>query len=74
MVLQHRDIVLAHLFSLGLRLNTKKSVLYPAQRTTYLGIIWDSIMMQAQLSPARIETFRQSKVRLGQDRTVHQYQ
>ncbi|KAL0197625.1 hypothetical protein M9458_006165, partial [Cirrhinus mrigala] len=31
-----RDVVLAHLISLELRLNAKKSVLSPAQRTTYL--------------------------------------
>ncbi|KAI2668821.1 Transposon Ty3-G Gag-Pol polyprotein [Labeo rohita] len=74
--LQHRDIVLAHVVSLGLRLNTSKSVLSPAQRTTYLGIVWDSITMRARLSPARIETIRQtmSKVRLGQEHSVHQYQ
>ncbi len=26
---------------LGLRLNAKKSVLSPLQRTTYLGVVWD---------------------------------
>ncbi len=36
---QHRDVVLAHLKVLGLRLNTKKSVLSPLQRTTYLGVV-----------------------------------
>ncbi|KAI2653718.1 Fumarate hydratase class II [Labeo rohita] len=40
---------------LGLRLNTKKSVLSPLQRTTYLGVVWDSTTMQACLSPARID-------------------
>ncbi|KAI2644567.1 Transposon Ty3-G Gag-Pol polyprotein [Labeo rohita] len=76
MALQHRDIVLAHMVSLGLRLNTNKSVLSPAQRMSYLGIVWDSITMRARLSPARIETIRQtmSKVRLGQEHTVLQYQ
>ena len=29
---------------LGLRLNVKKSVLLPAQRTTFLGVLWDSII------------------------------
>ncbi|KAI2656086.1 Transposon Ty3-G Gag-Pol polyprotein [Labeo rohita] len=38
LALRHRDVVLAHLRSLGLRLNAKKSVLSPAQRTTYLGV------------------------------------
>ncbi|KAL0177259.1 hypothetical protein M9458_026153, partial [Cirrhinus mrigala] len=49
---QHRDVVLAHMKTLGLRLNAKKSVLSPLQRTTYLGVVWDSTTMQARLSPA----------------------
>ncbi|KAL0148085.1 hypothetical protein M9458_056625, partial [Cirrhinus mrigala] len=52
---QHRDVVLAHMKELGLRLNAKKSVLSPLQRTTYLGMVWDSTRMQARLSPARID-------------------
>ncbi len=36
---RHRDFVLAHMKELGLRLNTKKSVLSPVQRTTYLGVV-----------------------------------
>lgn len=35
LVLRHRDVVRAHLTSLGLRLHAKNSVLSPAQRTTY---------------------------------------
>jgi hypothetical protein len=38
---QHRDAVLAHMKVLGLRLNAKKSVLSPVERTTYLGVVWD---------------------------------
>ncbi|KAI2646866.1 Transposon Ty3-G Gag-Pol polyprotein [Labeo rohita] len=53
---RHRDVVLAHMKALGLRLNAKKSVLSPLQRTTYLGVVWDSTTMQARLSPARIES------------------
>ncbi|KAI2668460.1 ORF V: Enzymatic polyprotein [Labeo rohita] len=30
-----------HMKELGLRLNAKKSVLSPLQRTTYLGVVWD---------------------------------
>ncbi|KAL0195429.1 hypothetical protein M9458_009001, partial [Cirrhinus mrigala] len=56
MAVQHRDVVLAHMKELGLRLNAKKSVLCPLQRTTYLGVVWDSTMMQARLSPARIKS------------------
>ncbi len=40
---------------LVLRLNAKKNLLSPLQRTTYLGVVWDSTMMQALLSPARID-------------------
>ncbi len=47
---QHRDVVLAHMEVLGLRLNAKKSVLSPFQRTTYLGVVWDLTTMQARLS------------------------
>ncbi len=56
MAVRHRDVVLAHMKELGLRLNAKKSVLSPLQRTTYLGVVWDSTTMQARLSPARIES------------------
>ncbi len=35
---RHRDVVLAHMKELGLRLNAKKSVLSPLQRTTFLGV------------------------------------
>ncbi len=55
MAVRHRDVVLAQMKELGLRLNAKKSVLSPLQRTTYLGVVWDSTTMQARLSPARIE-------------------
>ncbi len=50
----HRDIVLCHIHSLGLRMNAKKSVLLPSQRTVFLGVRLDSVQMQARLAPARI--------------------
>ncbi len=53
----HRDIVLRHIHSLGLRMNAKKSVLLPSQRTVFLGFHLDSIQMQARLAPARISNF-----------------
>ncbi|KAK3512221.1 hypothetical protein QTP70_001105 [Hemibagrus guttatus] len=37
-----QDVVLAHMRSLGLRINPEKCVLSPSQRTTCLGVIWDS--------------------------------
>ncbi len=46
LAVRHRDVVLAHMEKLGLRLNAKKSVLSPLQRTTFLGVIWDSTSMQ----------------------------
>ncbi|KAI2645917.1 enzymatic polyprotein [Labeo rohita] len=55
MAVQHRDH-LAYMKELGLRLNAKKSVLSPLQRTTYLGVVWNLTTMQARLSPARIES------------------
>ncbi len=53
----HGDIVLRHIHSLGLRMNAKKSVLLPSQRTLFLGVHLDSIQMQARLAPARISNF-----------------
>ncbi len=53
----HRDTVLRHIHSPGLRMNAKKSVLLPSQRTMFLGVYLDSIQMQARLAPARISNF-----------------
>ncbi|KAL0161734.1 hypothetical protein M9458_045459, partial [Cirrhinus mrigala] len=73
---RHRDVVLAHMKALGLRLNAKKSVLSPSQRTTYLGVVWDSTTMQARLSPARIESILTAvkRVKEGRSLTVKQFQ
>ncbi len=54
LVSHHRDIVLGHIHSLGLRMNAKKSVFFPFQRTVFLGVHLDSVQMQARLAPARI--------------------
>ncbi len=54
LVSRHRYIVLGHIHSLGLRMNAKKSVLLPSQRTVFLGVRLDSVQMQARLAPARI--------------------
>ncbi len=61
---------------LGLRLNTKKNVLSPLQRTTFLGVVWDSTSVKAGLSPARIESILSAvkRIRLGQSLTVKQFQ
>ncbi|KAL0170481.1 hypothetical protein M9458_035077, partial [Cirrhinus mrigala] len=76
MEVQHRDVVLAHMKELGLRLNAKKSVLSTLQRTTYLGVVWDSTPMRARLSPARIESILTAvaRVKEGQSLTVRQFQ
>ncbi len=47
LVSRHRDIVLGHIHSLGLRVNAKKSVLLPSQQTVFLGVCLDSVQMQA---------------------------
>ncbi len=57
LVSRHRDIVLGHIHSLGLRMNAKKSVLLPSQRTVFLGVRLDSVQIQARLAPARIPVF-----------------
>ncbi len=61
---------------LGLRLNANKSLLHPVQRTTYLGVVWDSNTMQAQLSPASIESILTTvaRVREGQSLTAKVFQ
>ncbi|CAM4729294.1 unnamed protein product [Leuciscus chuanchicus] len=74
--IRHRDVVLAHMKELGLRLNAKKSVLSPLQRTTFLGVVWDSVSMQARLSPPRVDSILAAvkSVKLGQLLTVKQFQ
>ncbi|KAL0152391.1 hypothetical protein M9458_052114, partial [Cirrhinus mrigala] len=76
MAVQHRDVVLAHMKELGLRLNGKRSVLSALQRTTYLGEVWDSTTMQARLSHARIESILTAvaKLKEGWSLTVKQFQ
>ncbi len=67
LVSRHRDIILGHIHSLGLRMNAKKSVLLPSQRTVFLGVCLDSVQMQARLAPARIPVFTAclARFRLG---------
>ncbi len=50
LVSRHRDIVLHHIRSLGLRMNAKKSVLFPSQQNEFLGVHLDSVHMQARLA------------------------
>ncbi len=52
----HKDVVLRHIRALGLRMNTKKSVLSPTQQNVFLGVHLDSVQMQAHLAPARISS------------------
>ncbi|XDV16809.1 hypothetical protein PO909_016345 [Leuciscus waleckii] len=76
LAVRHRDVILSHIKRLGLWLNAKKSVLLPAQRTTFLGVLWDSTIMQARLSPARISAILTAVkgVKLSQSLTVKQFQ
>ncbi len=65
-----------HMKELGLRLNAKKSVLSQLKMTTFLGVVLDSTLIQAHLSPARIESILSAvkSIRLGQSLTVKQFQ
>ncbi len=76
LAVRHQDVMLAHMKELGLWLNAKESVLSPLQRTTFLGVVWDSTLMQARLSPARIESILSAvkSIRLGQSLTVKHFQ
>ncbi len=66
----HRDLVLNHLSSLGLRTNPQKSVLIPCQRITFLGIDLDSHTMRAQLSPPRVQSLKSCLRNFKAGRTV----
>ncbi len=66
----HRDSHLLHLHTLGLQLNGQKSVLTPAQQTTFLGVCLDSISMQARLAPVRVESIQSRSTRFRLDRRV----
>ncbi|KAI2665756.1 Protein P [Labeo rohita] len=47
---EHRDLVLAHLSRLGLRVNWEKSKLSPTQRISFLGMELDSVEQTARLT------------------------
>ncbi|XP_073668191.1 uncharacterized protein [Paramisgurnus dabryanus] len=52
-LISHRDAVLSHLDSLGLRVNLQKSALSPTQEIAFLGVRLDSVSMKAFLSEER---------------------
>ncbi len=54
-----------HVRALGLRTNTKKSVLSPSQQTVFLGVHLDSVQMQGRLAPARISSLNTCLPDLG---------
>lgn len=54
MALWHRDIVVQSI-KRGLRLRAEKSVFTPLQKMTFMGVVWDSVMMWVPLSLACIE-------------------
>ncbi len=62
--------------TVGVETKRQESVLSPVQRTTYLGVVVEFDMMQARMSPARIESIFTSvkRVREGQSLTVKQFQ
>ena len=53
-VMQETEVVLAHIQSLGFRVNLKKSNLNPRQVTVFLGIRLDSLTMKASHTPQRM--------------------
>ena len=53
---EHRDMVLAHLSRLGLRVNWDKSKLTPGQRISYLGMELDSVARTARLTEERVQS------------------
>ncbi len=69
-MIRHRVSLLLHLCVLGLRLNGQKSMLTPAQQTTFLGVCLDSTSMQACLAPARVESIQSCSARFRLGRRV----
>ena len=53
------EVVLAHLRRLGLALNREKSCLIPSRTVTYLGLVLDSNVMRASLTPKRLSVLRE---------------
>ncbi|KAK3571580.1 hypothetical protein QTP86_014450 [Hemibagrus guttatus] len=76
MTASHQDVVLALLRILGLRINPEKCVLSPSQRNTFLGVICDSTMMWACLSPAWVASILSAvnSVQLDQSLSVAEVQ
>ncbi|KAK3551721.1 hypothetical protein QTP70_023247 [Hemibagrus guttatus] len=76
MTASHQDVVLALLRILGLRINLEKCVLSPSQRNTFLGVICDSTMMWACLSPAWVASILSAvnSVQLDQSLSVAEAQ
>ncbi len=62
--------------SAGVKTERQESVLSPAQRTTYLGVVWDSLTMQARMTPARNESILTTvaRVKEGRSLTMKQFQ
>ncbi|KAK3552100.1 hypothetical protein QTP86_000257 [Hemibagrus guttatus] len=73
MAASHRDVLLVHM---RCRINPEKCVLSSFQRTTFLGVIWDSTMMCACLSPARVASILSAvnAIRLDQSLSVAEAQ
>ncbi len=63
MAVRHRDVILGHIQSSGLMKKSRSVV-------AFLGVVWDSITMRAQLSPARIESI----LAMGHAITVKHFQ
>lgn len=71
MTIRHFNVILFHLEYLGLRLNTRKCVVSKLENYI-LAVVWDSTTMQAQLSPAWVDSIRTmvDSLRLGQEISV----
>ncbi len=74
--IRHRDIILARMKELGFKTKRQKRRAFSITEITYLGAVWDSTTMQAQLSPARIESILMTvkRVKEGRSLTTKQFQ
>ncbi len=57
---RHQDVVLDHMKEMGLRLNAKRSVLSPLQRTTFLGMVWARPVTHCQTVSETVRSYGSS--------------
>lgn len=55
--LEHKNMLLLHMESLGLRVNQEKSILTPNKRISFIGLTLDIVFLKAYLSAKQVKAF-----------------